>query len=185
MSMIEAFFEVIEDKDCPFYDLNDEFRYSANALHMPVGKPACTILTDDIKNKIRDTDDFQPDKPDTDTFSCSGCTGKIQLRYEKVAEYIFEIEDPHENAKDNIARLLSTFSFFKTLKQNEVRYLVPGLTRGNISVLCVFHLQVLSPIASMCSSPRLFMRPQRLHSFMPLMRLSTSDTLSSRTFPSP
>lgn len=125
MSMIEAFFQVIEDNNCPFYSLNDVFRLSAIALYMPDGKPTCTILTEDIKKIVRELDDFLPEKEVDNIFSCAGCSGKIRIRYEKGAEYVFEMEDPHENAKDNIAKLLSTFSFFKTLKKNEVRYLVP------------------------------------------------------------
>jgi len=125
MSMIEAFFQVIEEDNCPFYETNDQFTFYANALHMPEGKPVCTILVDDIKNQIHDSDDLLSKNKESETFFCSGCTGKIRLRYEKGAEYVFELEDPHENAKDNIARLLSTFSFFKTLKKNEVKYLVP------------------------------------------------------------
>ncbi len=133
MSMIEAFFQVIEDDNCPFYNLDDVFRLSAIALYMPEGKPTCTILTEDIKHKIRDLDDFIPETESGNTFFCSGCSGKIRMRYEKSAEYVFEIEDPHENAKDNIAKLLSTFSFFKTLKKNEVRYLVPFIRHRQFS----------------------------------------------------
>jgi CRP/FNR family transcriptional regulator, cyclic AMP receptor protein len=125
MSMIEAFFQVIEEENCPIYEENEEFKLFANALHLPNGKPICTMLMDDIKTRIDEGEEVLPEGNQPGSFFCSGCTGKIRLQYEKGTEYIFEIEDPHENAKENIAKLLSTFSFFKTLKKHEVRYLVP------------------------------------------------------------
>ncbi|MEW6076421.1 MAG: DUF4388 domain-containing protein [Thermodesulfobacteriota bacterium] len=125
MSMIEAFFHVIEETNCPIYEEKDEFKFFGNALHLPNGKPMCTILVDDIKARIDEGEEVLSGGEDSGTFFCSGCTGKIRLQYEKGTEYVFEIEDPHENAKENIAKLLSTFSFFKTLKKHEVRYLIP------------------------------------------------------------
>jgi len=133
MSMIEAYFQVIEENKCPFYELEDRFKFYGNALHMPEGKPTCTILMDDIRNKIREMEELLPETEEDGAFFCGGCTGKIKLHYEKGAEYVFEIEDPQENARDNIARLLNTFSFFKTLKMNEVRYLVPFIRHKQFS----------------------------------------------------
>ncbi|MFP4444794.1 MAG: cyclic nucleotide-binding domain-containing protein [Desulfosudaceae bacterium] len=125
MSTVEAFFLVIEENDCPYYAKDDRFKFSSNALHLPAGKPFCTILADDIKKQLRDQEDVFPGNEISGTFFCSGCTGRIKLTFEKSLEYVFENEDPHENAKDNIARLLSNFSFFKNLKRHELKYLVP------------------------------------------------------------
>lgn len=125
MTLLEAYFVVVEEKDCPFYEKNDEFKLSVNALLMPAGKPACTILTDDIKTLFNtDIEDIPMDTAEDRTFWCSGCTGFIKLAYEKGSEYVFELEDPHDNTRDNIARLLRNFSFFKTLKNHEVKHLV-------------------------------------------------------------
>lgn len=125
MTLLEAFFTVTENDNCPFYEKNDQFRFSSNALHMPAGKPTCTILADDIKKAINaDQDDISAHEGVT-AFKCSGCSGTIALKYEKGTEYVFEIEDPHESTRDNIARLLKNFSFFKTLKKHEVKYFVP------------------------------------------------------------
>ncbi|MDY6825403.1 MAG: cyclic nucleotide-binding domain-containing protein [Thermodesulfobacteriota bacterium] len=125
MSLLEAYFIVVETRNCPFYEENDEFQLSVNVLHMPPGKPTCTILIDDIKARFNAEQEDAPHGTDTDnSFWCSGCTGAIKLSYEKGTEYVFELEDPHDNARDNIARLLRNFSFFKTLKKNEVKHLV-------------------------------------------------------------
>ncbi|MFP4038915.1 MAG: cyclic nucleotide-binding domain-containing protein [Desulfosudaceae bacterium] len=125
MSTVEAFFLVVEENNCPFYEKDDQFKFSSNALHLPSGKPFCTILADDIKKHLRDHEDAFPGNEISGTFSCGGCAGRIKLYCEKNSEYVFENDDPNENAKDNIARLLSNFSFFKNLKRHELKYLVP------------------------------------------------------------
>ncbi len=125
MSTLEAFFLVIEARNCPYYKKDDEFTFSSNALYVPSGKPTCTILVDDIRKMFRHQENAFEDDEASRMLSCSGCTGHIRLAWEKGTEYIFENEDPHENAKDNIARLLSNFSFFKKLKRHELKYLVP------------------------------------------------------------
>ncbi|ABW68003.1 DUF4388 domain-containing protein [Desulfosudis oleivorans] len=125
MTLLEAFFTVTENDSCPFYETDDQFRFSTNALHMPPGKPTCTILADDIRRVLNSDQEEPASQEDPATFKCSGCSGTITLTYEKVTEYVFELEDPHENAKDNIARLLKNFSFFKTLKKHEIKYFVP------------------------------------------------------------
>ncbi len=126
MTLLEAFFFVAKSEDCPFYEKGDRFRFSANALHIPEGKPVCTILADDIKKILTaDTEGMKAPGDETTVFSCSGCVGSITVEYEKGIEYVFEIEDPQENTKENIARLLKNFSFFKTLKKNEIKLFVP------------------------------------------------------------
>lgn len=125
MSLLEAVFIVTKEKNCPFYDKNDEFRLSINALHMPPGKPTCMILAEDIK-KAFDHEEIAPaDEASASSIKCSGCTGSIEMAYEINTEYVFETDDPHEKATDNIAKLLSKFSFFQTLKKEEVKYFVP------------------------------------------------------------
>ncbi|MFZ5563762.1 MAG: DUF4388 domain-containing protein [Thermodesulfobacteriota bacterium] len=125
MTLLEAFFTVTENNNCPFYEKDDRFRFAANALHMPEGKPTCTILADDIKRVLNADQDDVALQRSPNAFKCTGCSGTIMLEYEKITEYVFEIEDPHENTKDNIARLLKNFSFFKTLKMHEVKHFVP------------------------------------------------------------
>ncbi|MDY6905553.1 MAG: DUF4388 domain-containing protein [Thermodesulfobacteriota bacterium] len=123
MTLLEAYFVVVETKECPFYEKNDEFKLAVNALHMPAGKPTCTILIDDIKTRF--STDFEDMPADTAMeFWCSGCTGRLKLVYERGSEYVFDAEEQHDSARDNIARLLRNFSFFKTLKKHEVKHLV-------------------------------------------------------------
>ncbi len=125
MSLLEAVFTVIKEKKCPFYEKGDEFRFSINALHTPSGKPTCTTLVNDIKNTFEATDDSLSTATSANRLKCSGCAGVIELKYDINTEYIFESDDPHDRATDNIAKLLSRFSFFQTLRKEEIRHFVP------------------------------------------------------------
>ncbi|OQX25342.1 MAG: hypothetical protein BWK80_16060 [Desulfobacteraceae bacterium IS3] len=128
MGLTEIFFKIIEDNNCPLYDLGDEFSLSDTALFLPQNKAVCLKLTQDISQMSRL--EISPDTaagPDSkDNFYCGGCTGLIRLSYKhKASQAETGVKDSDDI--DTIASLLSNFSFFQTLSENEIRELVSCL----------------------------------------------------------
>ncbi len=121
MNLAEASFKITEDNNCPLYALEDEFKLSGDLLLLPHDRVACLILAQDIKNAVKD-ENFEKSY---NAFYCSGCTGFIKLTYG---------EEPNNNESaineddiDTIASLLSDFSFFQTLNENDIKKLVSYL----------------------------------------------------------
>ena len=75
MNVPEMVFKVIEDNQCPLYQLDDIFNLSGRSLKLPLAKPTCMVLMDDIKEAVKVSE-----KPDGTyelncplyRFNCSG-----------------------------------------------------------------------------------------------------------------
>ncbi|OQY60605.1 MAG: hypothetical protein B6245_00365 [Desulfobacteraceae bacterium 4572_88] len=131
MNLSEASFEIIEDNNCPLYEMGDEFKLSGSVFVLPRDKIVCLILAEDIINlgKCERSENFcMYDNEFGDVFDCSGCTGLIRLSYKKG---IASIESGSTSIDDNdigtIASLLGDFSFFQTFGENEIKKLVSYL----------------------------------------------------------
>lgn len=136
MGLTEIFFKIIEDNNCPLYDLGDEFELSGCILLLPQNKAVCLKLTEDINRNLFSAGGSPEIPPDAasgadsaDNFYCRGCTGLIRLTYKYKSP---EIAEPGTGVKDSndidtIASLLSNFSFFQTLSESEIRELVACL----------------------------------------------------------
>jgi len=138
MSLSEASFIIVEDNNCPHYELGSQFRLSGDTFLLPPGKATCLILAEDINKFVRGeyTKKSYVDNYGREVFGCSGCTGLISLACEKgknlsrpepVREKNDRIGVKDDSNIDTIASLLSDFSFFKTLDENEIRELVSFL----------------------------------------------------------
>ncbi len=135
MGLTEIFFKIIEDNNCPLYDLGDEFSLSDTALFLPPNKDVCLKLTHDISRVCSQPGhlEISPDTaagPDSkDKFYCSGCTGLIRLSYKNKESGAAGAETGVKDSDDidTIASLLSNFSFFQTLSESEIRELVSCL----------------------------------------------------------
>jgi CRP-like cAMP-binding protein len=124
MSFPEAIFKIIKAEKCPYYELGDELNLSGNALFAPAEKPTCVILVLDITEMLLDVENLEEsrlDKHETSRFKCSGCTGNIWLEYKKKEKQI------KDNEIGAIAGLLSNFSFFQILDDEDIADLVPLL----------------------------------------------------------
>lgn len=153
MNPPEGSFKIIEDNNCPLYEMGDEFRLSGNALLLPRERVVCLILAEDIIKNIRGyAEEFRINGDSDLTFDCGGCNGLIRLTYVKgtlsakysrkkdtakripadpATEDHTEGADEHAIKNDHdietIASLLSDFSFFQTLEQNDTKELVSYL----------------------------------------------------------
>lgn len=142
MSFPEVVFELVERNACPFYRTGDRFRLAGKALllrqnhektfvgttiiKLPPGKPACRILIEDISEILirYKSIDRVPDY----TLECSGCTGKIRLRYRPGGRTPPSTESGEgEISREVIEGLLGNFSFFQALEEGQVKDVLPYL----------------------------------------------------------
>ncbi len=128
-----SFFKIIEDSDCLHYRTGDEFKLSGAMLALPLGRAVCVTLVEDMKKIVTGKNSKK-----TDSFYCSGCNGYVRLTYEP--------RNPPDDGSDikgddidTIANLLTDFSFFKTLDEDDIREIVSHLklrklNRGEIII---------------------------------------------------
>jgi CRP/FNR family transcriptional regulator, cyclic AMP receptor protein len=142
MSFLEAVFEIIEDNSCPFYGLGDRFKLSGKALLLehkqektfvsttvikfPLEKSACRILIKDISEVLIKYKSV--DRVPGYIIDCSGCPGTIRLECKREKKSSTEDEDPKPDTDVAVIEsLLSNFSFFKVLDENDIKSYVPFL----------------------------------------------------------
>jgi hypothetical protein len=124
MSLIK----VIGEDNCPVYKINDEFRLSGKSLFPPQEKPVCLILAGDIMAaliKFESVSDLC-----RSVFDCSGCSGLIRFEYVREKTYRKEMSVPmirQDNYIGAVVNLLSSFSIFKNLNEEEIRDIVSFL----------------------------------------------------------
>ena len=142
MSFTEAIFKVVDVQGCPYYQNGDEFKISGNALllehnkgskfistaiiDLPFQRRECRTLVSDLTKILVEHErvDRIPDR----MISCGQCSGTIKLEYKK-GDAIALAEDIREHSTDvnTIAALLSNFSIFKTLNEENLKDLVSML----------------------------------------------------------
>jgi len=141
MSFPEVIFTLIEDSDCPLYDLGDEFRLSGKALllgeedekkflssaviKIPHGKAVCRILVSDIMAVLIEYGGMG-NVPKYVT-NCTGCTGLIKIEYSKNRKSVPSMPVRRDKDTGFATRLLTKFPIFQTLTQTDIKKLVPML----------------------------------------------------------
>jgi hypothetical protein len=142
MNPSETIFEITENNGCPCYEKGDELRLAGNALllkldqentfittalvKMPNGKQTCRILVNDLTKILIEHESI--DRIPQMAVSCSGCTGKLQLKAHKEKQFlrVAAIDERRKNI-DMIANLLSNFSIFQSLDKHNLKDIVPFL----------------------------------------------------------
>lgn len=142
MSFTEAIFKVVEVHGCQYYRKGDEFRISGNALllehnkgskfistaiiDLPFQRRECRTLVSDLTKILvkHERVDRIPDR----VISCGKCDGVIKLEHNKNSS-IALAEDIRQHSTDvnTIAALLSNFSIFRTLNEDNLKDLVSML----------------------------------------------------------
>jgi CRP/FNR family transcriptional regulator, cyclic AMP receptor protein len=142
MSFTEAIFKVVEVHGCPYYRKGDEFRISGNALllehdkgskfistaiiDLPFQRRECRILVSDLTKILVEHE--RVDRIPDQVISCGQCDGAIKLEHNKNSA-IALAEDIRQHSTDvnTIAALLSNFSIFRTLNEDNLKDLVSML----------------------------------------------------------
>lgn len=145
MSQPEAVFKIVEENNCPLYDLGDQFRLSGKALllkekkektfittsviKMPSDKPACRILVEDITAVLIKYESMN--SVHRCVLNCSGCSGIIRLEYKKEGEEkerkIPELKKYDNSDINALVSLLYIFPIFQTLDEQDIEEIVPLL----------------------------------------------------------
>ncbi|OQY59695.1 MAG: hypothetical protein B6245_05315 [Desulfobacteraceae bacterium 4572_88] len=144
MNHPEAIFKIIEDNNCPLYELEDEFKLSGKALllkekeektfittsviRMPSNKPACRILIEDITAVLIKYESMN--NVHRCVTNCSGCSGLIRLEYKKEIRSSISLPVNHKKDDEDINALVSLlyiFPIFQTLDEQDIEQIVPLL----------------------------------------------------------
>ncbi len=82
MSEFTAPFLIVEERSCPYYNLQDGFILTGQSVELPFGSPACLILLRELTGLLftlsphKQTDFGEYKKM---IFTCGGCTGLIKF----------------------------------------------------------------------------------------------------------
>ncbi len=139
----EAVFKIIEDNNCPLYQLGDEFRLSGQALllkdrkektfittsviKLPLEKAACRILVEDITAVLIKYESMS--SVNRCMVNCSGCSGLIRLEYKKQRGALQAGRAPRQERGDisALVGLLYIFPIFQSLEDGDIERIVPFL----------------------------------------------------------
>jgi len=84
MKSFTTVFEIIEDNNCPLYEVGECFRLSERAFSCPKNKEVCLILVREMTELlfvlIGQEESENPLSKYEKIYSCSGCTGLIKFR---------------------------------------------------------------------------------------------------------
>lgn len=131
MNIPETIFKIIEDHQCPLYELGDIFSVSGRSNMLPPGKPACMVLMIDMRlavAKYESLDDSYTDKNLAYRFICSGneslCTGTVRVEA-RVGKRILESKDVLEKYEKirSIITALAKFPIFRGLNEQQLKEL--------------------------------------------------------------
>ena len=149
MSFPEATFRIIEENNCPLYELGDEFRLSGKALllgdnkekkfistavvKIPTDKPVCRILISDITSVLIEYGSM--DSVSKYVTNCSGCKGLIKIEYNQEKKALTsESVYKYDNDISFATKLLNKFPIFKTLDEADIKKLVPLLKMKKFAI---------------------------------------------------
>ncbi len=124
--------KITEKNNCPLYEADDEFRLSGRVLSLPPDKPACMTLIEDIKevHALCESMKEYHENNVRQIFNCNGpsteCTGAIGLVYKK-KKIVKSVKKQDDTDIMTISQLLSNFSIFQTLDQENIKELISSL----------------------------------------------------------
>lgn len=101
MTNFSTAFKVVNERNCPFYGVNDWFLLNNQSLQVPGGLPSCLILvrefTSILFSMTPGTDPANPAERNG-VFTCGGCTGIIKFRIDDMPEDVEKtIDKPQKN----------------------------------------------------------------------------------------
>ena len=83
MESFTAVFQIVEDNNCPLYEVGECFKLTDRAFSCPESKEVCLILVREMTELLfvlMEEQDNSSTKDDQKLLSCSGCTGLIKFK---------------------------------------------------------------------------------------------------------
>ncbi|MEW6520538.1 MAG: DUF4388 domain-containing protein [Thermodesulfobacteriota bacterium] len=138
MSTFKSIFQIVENKKCPLYALDDRLELTDKALLPPQDKAVCLILAREMTELLfallsQNKDGYDPEK----LFSCSGCSGLIKFRMnfnkaassvEEAASSLSEILGTHANMPRRLVDGLEHIGLFQALEKENLARILPCFT---------------------------------------------------------
>jgi len=126
MSFSESSMKIINQQNCPLYEMGDEFRLLDKAILALYGKPICLMLAGDVADflkKYENTDDHN-----TYVFGCGGCGGSVQIEFRKMKKGAISASvNMQNNYIGALVSLLGNFSVFKSFDEEDIKDLASFL----------------------------------------------------------
>ncbi|MBU4260369.1 MAG: DUF4388 domain-containing protein [Proteobacteria bacterium] len=142
MSSFRSIFQIVENKKCPLYELDDKLELTDKALLPPQDKPVCLILAREMTELLfallsQDKDGHDPEK----LFSCSGCSGLIKFRMnyntiateDEAATSLSEILGTEINVPHRLVDGLGTIGLFQVIEKKNLARILPCFTYKKFS----------------------------------------------------
>ncbi len=108
MDNFSAAFKIINERNCPFYAVDEWFILNPQSVRVPSGLPSCLILVREFTNILfsiaPDAENGFSEKR-KEVFTCGGCTGLIKFQIDDLPEESEEVVQepkyaPEESRKD-------------------------------------------------------------------------------------
>jgi CRP-like cAMP-binding protein len=131
MRFRNGIFIITEDNHCPLYNVGEELRIHEGILTLPVAKPTCMTLANELIRIASESETFErleDGERKKTKFDCGGCTGLIRFEFKKEKGFstlqmkLLAASERKEKIK-NVARfagLLRTIDIFEPLKDDDL-----------------------------------------------------------------
>ncbi len=143
MSFPEAAFKIIDDNHCPLYNAGDVVILSGKTLllkrrkektfvtssvvRLPMEKSICRVLVGDLTAVLIEYGNVR-NLPSHHAVTCGGCTGSVRLEHRGAEPSMETTSLPRNDSEIGFAtKLLTKFPIFESLKESDVKKLVPML----------------------------------------------------------
>jgi len=130
MNFKRSGFEIIENRNCPFYQKGDKFTVLGRSISL-LGKPTCLTLMSDVTQTLVNCQNSENSKTAENAkheFTCSGyqtgCPGTIRLKYYRGESQTTSPEKPLDRDISPLVDDLKNFSIFKTLSGHEFKEII-------------------------------------------------------------
>lgn len=147
MKQFSVIFSIVEEKNCPLYEVGEKLHLSDKTLSCPQGKEVCLILVRDMTEllfKMLAANDPDLSQFQEEIFNCSGCTGLIKFSLNQKQPEIDESEVKGASAiidsavKVRYGKAINS-PFLQTLPAEEIDYILKqfkevSLEKGSVLI---------------------------------------------------
>ena len=122
MEYRNAIFIVTEERNCPIYNVGEEFKVEQMALTVPEGKAACLLMVRELMKAVaekKSMERFSPFGQQRVKFECGGCTGLIRFEFKKEKDFA-TLQMKLLAAAEQKARMRHLDRFYDILRKLEI-----------------------------------------------------------------
>lgn len=141
MSSFQTRFEIVEQRNCPLYELGDDLELSDKALVPPLGKSVCLILAREMTELLFSLLSHMDDESDTERiYSCSGCSGLIKFQMERSepgdeetgTATLTEITGRNATLSPHVEQGIHKLPIFQAMEKSTLEKILPSFTYKKI-----------------------------------------------------